>query len=228
MKSVAIIPARGGSKRIPGKNIRPFNGIPALSRTIMSISSSNEFDHIFVSTDSEEVAEVARRSGGEVIVRSRELAGDHSGILEVVQHDLNEILSAGLVADLVACVLPTAVLLSPDDLVSASRMVRESGSDFVVAVSQFEYPVQRAVRINEVEILQMVWPDNYEKRSQDLEVLFHDAGQFYIGTPDRWLSRKTMFDNPARAYRLESWRVQDIDDEDDWKRAELIAKLIRD
>jgi pseudaminic acid cytidylyltransferase len=220
MTIVAYIPARGGSKRIPKKNIRHFDGIPALGRVIRTVTDTKLCDRIIVSTDNEEIEEVARNFGAEVLQRDATLAGDHAGLLEVVQGDIGHLLKTSETSLILACVLPTAVLLSAEDLGRAITWVREGTARFVVSVGRFSYPVQRALRMNFNSSVEMVWPENYPKRSQDLEILFHDAGQFYVGSTAEWSHRDTMFQDPAKAIIIEDWRVQDIDVEEDWILAE--------
>lgn len=227
MTNVAYIPARGGSKRIPRKNIREFAGVPALGRVIEVASSTNLFDRVVVSTDNTEIAEVARRYGASVIRRDPSRADDHTGLLEVVQVDLSALTMADVSPDLVACILPTAVLMSQEDLASAVELVTPDVSPFVVAVGRFSYPIQRALRLNEGAEVEMIWPKNYAMRSQDLEPCFHDAGQFYVGTLDAWRCRRTMFSAPATAKLIDDRRVMDIDVEDDWQRAEQLWQLLQ-
>jgi pseudaminic acid cytidylyltransferase len=227
MKTVAYIPARGGSKRIPRKNIRDFAGIPALGRVIQIASSTNLFDHVIVSTDSEEIAEVARRFGAHLIDRDPMHADDHTGLLEVVQADLPPMANTGIDPHVVACILPTAVLMSQEDLAAAVKTVMTDTSPFVVAVGRFSYPIQRALRMSERAEIEMIWPENYAMRSQDLEPCFHDAGQFYVGTADAWGRRRTMFATPTTARLIDDRRVMDIDVEEDWLRAEQLWHLLQ-
>lgn len=226
MSNVAFIPARGGSKRIPDKNIKEFNDVPALGRVVEAIKSTGMFDTILVSTDSEKIKSVARSFGAEVIMRDPKLANDIVGLLEVVQADLESIELIVGSADLLACVLPTALLMSPVDLESATRFVSDGISPFVVSVGRFRYPIQRAIRIMDDSQIEMVWPENYSRRSQDLEDLHHDAGQFYVGTVEAWRTRQTMFDLPATAIVIDDWRVQDIDIAADWTRTEKLWRVL--
>lgn len=222
MNTVAYIPARGGSKRIPKKNIRLFNGTPALGHVIKIIESVPLQIKIIVSTDSEEIAEVARRFGASVIDRDRKLADDNAGILEVIKTDLNIVRKQIPSIDVLACVLPTALLMSSTDLDYAIQRVKSEQSQFVVSVGRFGYPIQRALHKGPDDKVSMSKPENYLVRSQDLEQMFHDAGQFYVGTLKQWESRVTMFDPHPTAQIVESWRVRDIDVEDDWQVAERL------
>lgn len=227
MRRVALIPARGGSKRIPGKNIRSFHGVPAIGRVIKGIASVGLFDEILVSTDSSNVAEVALSYGASVVPRPSESAGDYTGLLEVVQRDLATSAKHLVSHDIVACVLPTAVLMDTRDLATAVKLVSDGAKPFVVAVGRFSYPIQRALKIAANGELEMLQPANYPMRSQDLEVYFHDAGQFYVGTCLEWKHRKTMFDKPVSAVEIDDLRLVDIDVESDWLHAEALWSHIQ-
>lgn len=228
MSTVAYIPARGGSKRIPKKNIRLFNGTPALGHVIKIIESVPLQINVIVSTDSEEIAEVARKFGASVIDRDRKLADDNAGILEVIKTDLNIVRKQIPAIDVLACVLPTALLMSSTDLDYAIQRVKCEQSQFVVSVGRFDYPIQRALHKGLDDKVFMSKPENYLVRSQDLEPMFHDAGQFYVGTPEQWDSRATIFDPSPMAKLIESWRVRDIDVEEDWQTAERLWRLETD
>jgi len=219
---VAYIPARGGSKRIPKKNIRLFHGTPALGHVIQIIESLPFRVNVFVSTDSEEIASVAESFGAIVINRDRKLADDKAGILEVIKTDLKLVRKQIPNVGVLACVLPTALLMSSTDLEYAIQKVESEQSQFIVSVGRFDYPIQRALRKDVDDKVSMSEPENYFVRSQDLEPMFHDAGQFYVGTPEQWESRATIFDPPPFAKLIESWRVRDIDVEEDWHTAERL------
>lgn len=225
---IAYIPARGGSKRIPGKNIRSFVGIPAIGRVIQGIRSTAVFERIIVSTDHLDIARTAQDFGAEVIERDAILANDHAGLLEVVQRDLRLPILGEDSRDVIACVLPTALLMSPLDLLRATKLTTSGRKDFVVSVGRFSYPIQRALTVDESGQIKMLSPENYQVRSQDLEHRYHDAGQFYVGTRREWMRRSTVFDYPTHALHIEDHRVIDIDVEADWRRAELLWKLLSD
>jgi pseudaminic acid cytidylyltransferase len=228
MNVVALIPARAGSKRIPGKNIRNFDGKPALCWVFDAIRAAGTFDRILVSTDGDEIGNVAAREGVEVLVRDPALADDHTGLLDVVQSEIGGLGNSVVMSTVVACVLPTAVLISAADLEEAVNSVKSGQHQFVVSVGRFSYPVQRALRLDVNSALEMVWPDNYSKRSQDLEPLFHDAGQMYVGTVQAWMARPTIFSAPVSGLLVDDWRVQDIDIESDWIHAERIWRAMKD
>lgn len=226
MTTIAYLPARGGSKRIPGKNIRNFVGVPVLGRTIKIVEDTGVFDRILVSTDDARIASVAEQFGAEVVERPAQLADDHTGLLGVVQGELNQTAYPNAEDDVVACVLPTAVLMAADNLRTAVSRVQELTSSFVVSVGRFSYPIQRALRVLESGEIEMAWPENYFARSQDLEPMFHDAGQFYVGSTAEWLRRKTMFETPTFGLTVNDNRVMDIDTESDWVRAEEMWSVL--
>lgn len=223
---VAIIPARGGSKRIPRKNVRPFLGVPLLARTIAALQSVSLFDRIVVSTDDGEVAEVATAAGAEVpFRRSPDLADDRTPTIPVVADAICR-LGREAVGSEVCCVYPTAVLLRGARLFEALDLLALPETDYVVPIAPFPAPVQRALRLDEGGSCGMIWPENLMVRSQDLEPAFHDAGQFYWGTTEAWLAGRPMFGRRTRAIVLEPAAVQDIDTENDWSVAEQKYHLL--
>lgn len=220
MTTVIYLPARGGSKRLPRKNIRPFHGSPALGHVITTIKRMPIETSIVVSTDDSEIAQVAKEYGAIRLPRKLELSDDNTDLLTVIQHDFPVILDLLPDTRVFACVLPTALLMWENDLCQAIKLVSESPKTFVVSVGRFAYPIQRALQRDNFGNVSMVAPENYGKRSQDLEPRFHDAGQFYVGSPQSWSARRTMFDPPPNSQLIDEWRVCDIDVEDDWLAAE--------
>lgn len=225
---LAIIPARGGSKRIPRKNIRPFHGVPMIVRTIEMLRSAATFDRVVVSTDDDEIARLSQDAGAEVPFRRPvELADDHTPTIPVIRHALQEMeLQLGRI-DQVCCVYPAAVLTEPDDLRAASRIVEAVRPDYVFTATSFPFPIQRALRRADDGSCSMFWPEHRSTRSQDLEPAFHDAGQFYWGLRDAWLEQRPIFSERSRMLVIPRQRVQDIDTLEDWERAELIFQLAR-
>ncbi|WBY00904.1 pseudaminic acid cytidylyltransferase [Ramlibacter tataouinensis] len=223
---LAVIPARGGSKRIPRKNIREFAGKPMIGYAINAALDSGVFDAVVVSTDDEEIASESRRLGAEVpFIRPAELADDHTPIVPVLQHAIRWLTAAGPPPSLVCCIQATAPLLKPDDLRRGHDAIANGDADFAIAVVRFSFPVERALRIKPDGRLSMIDEEAYATRSQDLEPAYHDAGQFYWGTTRAWLAG----DNPyvgAVPIILPGWRVQDIDEQEDWDRAELLLQLL--
>lgn len=224
---LAIIPARGGSKRIPRKNIRPFVGVPMLSRAITMLRDSNVFDHILVSTDDDEIARVALGAGAEVpFRRPAELSNDTAGTLPVIAHAIRETEARGLISRYVCCAYPAAVLSRPGDVRTALEMLSGQDVDYVFTATSFPFPIQRALRKLSGGFCEMYWPQHRETRSQDLEPAFHDAGQFYFGRRESWLEGRALFGPRSKMLELPHYRVQDIDTAEDWARAESIFRLL--
>jgi len=225
---VAVIPARGGSKRIPRKNIRPFGNRPMIAHSLAVAKTSGLFEHVLVSTDDREIAEIARQWGAEVpFERPAELADDHAGTTEVIAHAIGWMRTHGWQPDAVCCIYATAPFLMSDDLARGCRLLEEGRWEYVFAATSFGYPIQRALRRTADGGMPMLHPEHWASRSQDLEEAFHDAGQFYWGRPEVWELAKPMFSAKSTAVILPRWRVQDIDTEHDWKRAELMLAALR-
>jgi N-acylneuraminate cytidylyltransferase len=224
---IAVIPARGGSKRIPRKNIRPFLGRPMISWSIKAALQAGCFDLIIVSTDDEEIAEVALADGAKVpFLRPLELSGDYAGTREVVVHAIDWAEAEGLQPAAVCCLYATAPFVQSADLVQGEEALNGAAANCLVfAATSFPYPIQRAIRIDSQGYSTMFFPDECTSRSQDMEPAFHDAGQFYWGRPSAWRDKLDLFEN-GRPIVLPRWRVQDIDNEEDWRRAELMHQLI--
>jgi pseudaminic acid cytidylyltransferase len=225
---VAIIPARGGSKRIPRKNIRPFLGVPLLARTVQRLRAIPRIARIVVSTDDRDVADVAREAGAEVpFMRRAELADDMASTVPVVRDAVMQLASAGDTASIYCCVYPAAVLFDEHVLDAAITMVqRDATVDFAVPVTSFPSPIQRAMRRHADSSVEMFQPEHYDSRSQDLEPAYHDAGQFYVGRKEAWMEARPLFSAHTRSVVMPRWRVQDIDTPEDWVRAEHIATLL--
>ncbi|WP_026784379.1 pseudaminic acid cytidylyltransferase [Pleomorphomonas koreensis] len=225
---LAIIPARGGSKRIPRKNIRPFHGRPIIGWSIEAAKRSGLFDLIVVSTDDEEIAGIALQEGAEVpFMRPADLADDQSSSDAVVAHAIATLRSQGLRFEDVCCIYATAPLLTVEALREGSRLLTMRGHGFVVPVTGFEYPIQRALRRKDDGTLDMFHPEHMNTRSQDLEEAYHDAGQFYWGKADAFLQDLPMFTENSISIRLPRYLVQDIDTPEDWQRAELIFSVLK-
>jgi pseudaminic acid cytidylyltransferase len=223
---LAVIPARGGSKRIPRKNVKPFAGRPMIGHAIAAAQAAGVFERIVVSTDDEEIADVARACGAEVpFRRPAKLADDHAGTLPVMAH---AIAALGWPDDgPVCCLYPGVPLLDPADLRRALERLQAGGCDFVFPVLAFESPVQRALRRDPQGRVQPLYPEHAQTRTQDLEPAFHDAGQFYWGRAAAWQRGDSPHAGGATLV-LPAWRAVDIDTPDDWLRAEaLYAALAR-
>ena len=224
--ALAIVPARGGSKRIPRKNIRSFLGVPLLARTIGILRASGVFSRIVVSTDDQDIAAIARDAGAEVpFMRPASLADDFTPTIPVVVHAIDEVEGQGQMFGLICCVYPAAVLSRPDDFREAARTLSIGDSDYVFAATSFPYPIQRALRRTDAGC-EMLWPEHRQTRSQDLEPAYHDAGQFYFGRREAWLEHRPFFSPRSRMHLMPGHRVQDIDTLEDWQRAELLFQTI--
>jgi len=225
---LAVIPARGGSKRIPRKNIKPFAGRPIIAWSIDAARDSGCFDRIIVSTDDAEIADVARAAGAEVpFIRPAALADDHTGTIEVVRHAIEHESAWRTTQELVCCIYATAPMLVPVDLRAGLETLTAGDANFAVSVTRYPFPIQRAVRVDSRGRLSMFDPDRFATRSQDLEEAYHDAAQFYWGRSAAWLSAATLFGPATAAVVIPRHRVQDIDTPDDWTRAELMFEIQR-
>lgn len=222
---LAVIPARGGSKRIPRKNIKPFCGKPIIAWSIAAAHHSGCFDRVIVSTDDAEIAQVALDAGAEVpFVRPPELSDDHAVTIPVVRHAVDWQAATGEIPSLVCCIYATAPFLIADDIKRGLDVLERSGCDFAFSVAKYPSPIQRAFRVDAVGRVAMFNPEHFMTRSQDLEEAFYDAGQFYWGQATAWRSAETLFGSSSTAVVLAPHRVQDIDTPDDWARAEWMFK----
>lgn len=225
---VAVIPARGGSKRIPRKNIKPFCGKPMIAWSIEVALASGCFDDVVVSTDDQEIAEVAVRHGASVpFVRPQSLADDFASTGPVIAHAIQYLQSAGKICDQVCCIYATAPFVSADDLQHGLQVLLAGGCEFVFSVTSYAFPIQRAVRINTVGGVEMFQPECFTVRSQDLEHAYHDAGQFYWGSGNAWLAGMPIFAPYSKPVILPRYRVQDIDTPEDWEQAEWMFRAIQ-
>jgi N-acylneuraminate cytidylyltransferase len=225
---IAIIPARGGSKRIPRKNIKVFCGQPMLAWSIDAARLSGCFDRILVSTDDEEIAQVARSHGAEVpFMRPAALSGDHTGTTPVIAHAIDWVNHRMGSVTHACCIYATAPFVQADDLLRGLDMLYQSGADYAFSVTSYAFPIQRAIRINAQGGVEMFNPEHFNTRSQDLEDTFHDAGQFYWGRAQAWLQGREIFGSGALPVLLPRHRVQDIDTPEDWERAEWLFKAMQ-
>lgn len=222
---VAVIPARGGSKRIPRKNIKLFCGKPMIAWSIISAQQSGLFDRIIVSTDDEEIAQVARDWGAEApFVRPVEFSGDYVGTTEVIAHAVDWFQRHGMPLTAVCCIYATAPLMIADDLVRGFNALKSGDWAYAFSVAEFSPSIYRALQVSPDGGVGMIFSDYFLTRSQDLPTTFHDAGQFYWGRPSSWSQGLKIFDEHSKPVTITRLRVQDIDDMDDWIRAEMIFK----
>lgn len=224
---VCIIPARGGSKRIPKKNIKFFCGKPMIAWSIRSAIESSCFDRVIVSTDDEGIAKVAREYGADTpFDRPANLSDDFVGTIPVIAHAISWLIEEGSTPDEVCCVYATAPFVRPSDLRSGLSMLQSLEVDYAFSVTSYAYPIQRAIRITSNERVEMFEPSQLNIRSQDLEDSWHDAGQFYWGRANAWLAGKPIFSHNSIPVKLPRHLVQDIDTHEDWQRAELMFKAM--
>lgn len=219
---LAVIPARGGSKRIPRKNIKPFHGKPMISYAISAAIASGVFDWIIVSTDDEEVARIARERGALTpFIRPTELADDYTPTVPVVAHAISTCQSMGWSIDEVCCIYPGVPFISVEDLRAAHVQLREAHAHYVFPVSKFPSPIQRALRRMPDGSVNPFQPECATTRTQDLDPAYFDAGQFYWGRTEAWLQGLNVHLNGV-TLEIPEWRVVDIDTPADWERAEFL------
>lgn len=226
---LAIIPARGGSKRIPRKNIKNFCGQPMLAYPIKAALQSGVVDKVVVSTDDDEIAAVARQYGAEVpFMRSPTLADDYTGTSAVIRDAIQQLQDLGWTVNYCACVYATTPLLAANVIRAGLELLQQQDADYVFTGARFSFPIQRALLITENGGIAPFDPSNIGKRSQDLTPAYHDAGQLYWGKASSWLDKnKTTFSQQSRMLVLPDHLVQDIDTPEDWYRAELLYQVLQ-
>ena len=227
MKNLCIIPARGGSKRIPRKNIKTFMGKPIIAYSIEAALNSAVFDEVMVSTDDEEIAEVARQYGASVpFLRSAETSNDYATTVDVLLEVVNNFKEKGKSFDIVCCLYSTAPFVTPERLKEATSQISDN-VDACFTIVQYSYPIQRSLRINESEHVEMMFPEHLKSRTQDLEKVYHDAGQFYFVKTDALIQEKTVWCKRTAPLILSEHEVQDLDTLTDWQLAEMKYKLLK-
>lgn len=225
--AIAIIPARGGSKRIPRKNIKNFNGKPMIAWSISAAKESGLFKHVVVSTDDEEIAQIALSYGAEVpFFRPKDLANDLAPTVPVIAHAIRECAGLGWISDYICCIYPCAPFIKGEDLLSGYEMLRTTGAEYVYPVAEYPHPVQRAMFRADDARMSFLNPESEMTRTQDLTKTYHDTGQFYWGKSRAWSSLKKMHSEGAGLV-IPHWQVVDIDTPDDWRRAELIYRAMK-
>jgi pseudaminic acid cytidylyltransferase len=228
MHRVAIIPARGGSKRIPRKNIKEFCGKPMIAWSIEAAKASGCFDKIIVSTDDAEIADVAKEWGATVpFTRPAKLSDDYAGTLPVIRHAVEWLSEREAPVDYACCLYATAPFVSADDLRHGWEVIQQPGCSYAFSITSYAFPIQRAVRITENGRVAMFNPEHFQTRSQDLEEAWHDAGQFYWGTAKAWREERPIFGEESVPVKLPRHRVQDIDTHEDWARAEWLFRAMQ-
>ena len=227
--NILIIPARGGSKRIPKKNIKSFSGKPMIQWSIEAAQEANIFDQIIVSTDDETIAAISKDLGALVpFKRSQSLSNDFTNTTDVVADACRWAKEAGLDAEIVCCLYATAPFVRAADLIEAYRIINSSDWQYVFSVAEYSSPIFRSFQQIDTQGVKMFFPEHFESRSQDLPQALYDAGMFYMGRADAWVQGLKIFENHSFPLKIPSWRVQDIDTPEDWVRAEQMAKYIND
>lgn len=227
--NIAIIPARGGSKRIPRKNIRDFCGKPLIAYSITAAKDCGLFDHIIVSTDDAQIRDIANAYGAETpFVRPAELADDHATTVPVIKQATLWVQDHIGKVDNVCCIYATAPFIQANALRHAyDLLIQKAVTGYVFSATTFPFPIQRAFKVKPTGLVEMFEPKNYMTRSQDLEEAYQDAGQFYWGSANAYISEKIFFSTDSMAYVLPRHMVQDIDTLEDWKRAELMYEALK-
>ena len=226
MSSLCIIPARGGSKRIPRKNIKPFMGKPIIAYSIDAALKSGVFDEVMVSTDDEEIAGVASQYGASIpFFRSAETANDYATTVDVLLEVIETYRQQGKVFDTICCLYSTAPFVTPERL-KESYVKLSDNIDASFTMVEYSYPIQRSLRINEAGLVEMKYPEYLRSRTQDLEKVYHDAGQFYFVKTKTLIEEKTVWCKRTAPLVLPELEVQDLDTLTDWQLAEIKYELL--
>ena len=222
---LAVIPARGGSKRIPRKNIKLFCGKPVIAYSIETALESKLFDHVIVSTDDDEIAEVAQQYGADIpFKRPAELSDDFTGTNAIVKHAIEWFADYNITE--ACCIYATAPLLTAKYLQQGLHQLQTNKVSFAFSITSYAFPIQRAIRLLPDKTVEAINPDDISRRSQDLEEAWHDAGQFYWGNANAFLSELPVMSKHSTGIILPRYRVQDIDTEEDWEQAELMYQAL--
>lgn len=226
---IAIIPARGGSKRIPRKNIKDFNGKPIIAYSIEAALASGCFDKVIVSTDDAEIAEVAEQYGAEVpFMRPADVSDDFATTADVLLHAIDWYEEQSQSIEYLCCIYATAPFIDVNDIRNTYKLLLESPSaDYCFPVCEFPFPIQRGVKLIQGQRVEMFQPEHFNTRSQDLEVGYHDVGQFYWGKPSAYRQKTPMFSDKAIAYPISRKRVVDLDTPEDWDFALLLSQALK-
>ena len=222
MKRIAIIPARGGSKRIPRKNIKNFLGKPIISYSIDAALKSDLFDEVMVSTDDEEIATIAKKFGANIpFLRSEKNANDFATTFEVIEEVISNYKNSNSIFVEACCIYPTAPFTTSERLKFFHEQLTNSKFDCVFPVLKYGYPIQRALQLNDYNQLRMISPEHLTTRSQDLEATYHDAGQFYWFNVEKLMNYKQLWTQNSGAFEIKEMEAHDIDSLDDWEIAEF-------
>jgi pseudaminic acid cytidylyltransferase len=224
---LCVIPARGGSKRIEKKNIKIFCGKPIIAWSIQLAIASKQFDKIIVSTDDNEIADLARSYGADVpFMRPKKLSDDYAGTVPVISHTIKWQIKHYQRPTYVCCIYATAPFAKLSDLKYGLKILKSSSSEYTFSATNYSYPIQRSFKIKKNKKIKMFYPKHYNSRSQDLEEAFHDAGQFYWGMTDAWLKNKPIISKNSSPIMIPRNQVQDIDTLEDWQIAERMFQMM--
>ena len=227
--NICVIPARAGSRRIPRKNIKEFNGKPIIAYSIEAALKSNCFSQVIVSTDDDEISDVAKKYGAYVpFVRPDELSNDYVGTIPVIKHTIEWMEDNNNYIENVCCLYATAPFIQSKIISKAYQQLKNSSADYWFRVTSFAFPIQRAFRIGQDNKVDMFYPEHFNTRSQDLEEACHDAGQFYWGKAQAFKAELPLFSEVATPYVLPRYLVQDIDTMEDWIRAEVMYRVLQE
>ncbi len=219
---IAIIPARGGSKRIPKKNIKLFKGVPIISRTIKKLQNSNIFDLIIVSTDSPKIAKIAKKNGVEVpFLRPKKISDDYTDTKTVIQHAIKWLKNKNIYTEFVCCVYPTSVFLSQTDLLTGYKKIKKNKWDFVFTAGKSDKSAYQAFKKKKSGSIKLLFSKFSQKRSQTIQETYHDAGHFYWAKTEVWLSNKKIISEKSYPIIISRFRNYDVDTLEDWKAAEM-------
>ena len=224
--NLLIIPARGGSKRIPRKNIRDFRGKPIIELAIQRSKELELFDKIIVSTDDYEIAEVSKNAGAEIpFIRPKRISGDFIPTRQVILHAIEWFKNRNIEFNLICCLYPTSIFLEKKDLASAMELINQSHENkYIFSATNYTHPIERSFSINKKGIALMNYPSKFNERSQDLKSTYHDAAQFYMAKSNTWIEKENIFDQGV-PFILPKWKSIDIDTYEDWEMAEIIYDL---
>lgn len=226
--NICLIPARGGSKRILGKNIKEFNGKPIIAYSIEAAIKSGCFDRIIVSTDDKEIAEFANHFGAETpFIRPAELANDFIGTIPVTKHAIQWLKENKCTPDYVCCLYATVPFITANLISESFNKIFKSKFEFIFAVTNYPAPIKRAIKINNQDRVEMINPDHYNTRTQDFEEFYFDAGQLCWGKSYSWEREESVIGPNTSTIILPSYLVNDIDTEEDWRKAEIMYRVLK-
>ena len=224
---IAVIPARGGSKRIVKKNITDFAGKPLIAWSIEKALNTKIFDKVIVSTDSKEIAKVSEKFGAEVpFLRPANLSNHTAGTLEVIKHAIEHLEQSGEQFESVCCLYATVPFIQAETIALAYEQLKSSKAEYCFTATSFTSPIQRAFKFTKQNRIEMFYPKYYKRRSQDLEEAYHDAGQFYWGKAEVFKQMKPIYSKFSSPYILPRYLVLDIDTMEDWKHAEFMHQVL--